>query len=95
MRPAKSRPRISGIIFLSHAFLIKTVFTLIIKTIFTLSAMTRLDHNRAAAQVAHKCGTSVGNVKNVIIWGNHSSTQFPDVRHAKVAKGGFFFRFQV
>jgi len=52
------------------------------------SAMTRLDHNRATAQIAHKCGTSVGSVKDVIIWGNHSSTQFPDVRHAKVNKGG-------
>ncbi|GMT10193.1 hypothetical protein PFISCL1PPCAC_1490, partial [Pristionchus fissidentatus] len=52
------------------------------------SAMTRLDHNRASAQVALKAGVTVGNVKNVIIWGNHSSTQFPDVRHAKVTKGG-------
>ena len=50
------------------------------------SAMTRLDHNRASAQVALKCGVTVGQVKNVIIWGNHSSTQFPDVRHAKVYK---------
>ncbi|KAI1714982.1 lactate/malate dehydrogenase, NAD binding domain-containing protein [Ditylenchus destructor] len=52
------------------------------------SAMTRLDHNRAAAQVALKAGVPVQNVKNVIIWGNHSSTQFPDVRHAKVTKDG-------
>jgi len=52
------------------------------------SAMTRLDHNRATAQVALKSGVGVGNVKNVIIWGNHSSTQFPDVRHAKVVKDG-------
>uniref|UniRef100_A0A183BRS6 Malate dehydrogenase n=1 Tax=Globodera pallida TaxID=36090 RepID=A0A183BRS6_GLOPA len=53
------------------------------------SAMTRLDHNRAMAQVAHKCGgLSVEMVKNVIIWGNHSSTQFPDIRHAKVTKEG-------
>ncbi|KAL3068053.1 hypothetical protein niasHT_038043 [Heterodera trifolii] len=54
------------------------------------SAMTRLDHNRAMAQVAQKCadGTTVGMVKNVIIWGNHSSTQFPDIRHAKIVKGG-------
>jgi malate dehydrogenase len=46
------------------------------------SAMTRLDQNRAAAQLAHKVGTLVQNVKNVIIWGNHSSTQFPDASHA-------------
>uniref|UniRef100_A0AC34QTA9 Malate dehydrogenase n=2 Tax=Panagrolaimus sp. JU765 TaxID=591449 RepID=A0AC34QTA9_9BILA len=52
------------------------------------SAMTRLDHNRATAQVALKTGVTIGNVKNVIIWGNHSSTQFPDVRHAKVTKDG-------
>ncbi|KAE9549919.1 hypothetical protein FO519_006861 [Halicephalobus sp. NKZ332] len=52
------------------------------------SAMTRLDHNRATAQIALRAGVSIGNVKNVIIWGNHSSTQFPDVRHAKVVKDG-------
>jgi malate dehydrogenase len=52
------------------------------------SAMTRLDHNRAAAQIALKVGVPVGNVKNVTIWGNHSSTQFPDASHAKVAKDG-------
>lgn len=51
------------------------------------SAMTRLDHNRALGQVALKTGVPVENVKNVIIWGNHSSTQFPDVRHAQVNKG--------
>jgi malate dehydrogenase len=39
------------------------------------SAMTRLDHNRATAQVAIKSSVRVGDVKNVIIWGNHSSTQ--------------------
>lgn len=49
------------------------------------SALTRLDHNRAAAQVALKCGgVSVDCVKNVTIWGNHSSTQYPDVWHASV-----------
>jgi len=52
------------------------------------TAMTRLDHNRATAQVALKTGVNVGDVKNVIIWGNHSSTQFPDVRHANVTKNG-------
>uniref|UniRef100_A0A915E4W4 Malate dehydrogenase n=1 Tax=Ditylenchus dipsaci TaxID=166011 RepID=A0A915E4W4_9BILA len=52
------------------------------------SAMTRLDHNRATAQIALKAGVGIANVKNVIIWGNHSSTQFPDVRHAKVVKDG-------
>ncbi|MFH4973867.1 hypothetical protein AB6A40_000576 [Gnathostoma spinigerum] len=52
------------------------------------SAMTRLDHNRAMSQIAMKSGVGVGDVKNVIIWGNHSSTQFPDAKHAKVTKGG-------
>lgn len=46
------------------------------------SAMTRLDQNRAQAHVAAKLGVPVDHVKNVIIWGNHSSTQFPDVKHA-------------
>ena len=41
-------------------------------------AMTRLDYNRASAQVAIKLNTSVKNIKNVIIWGNHSATQYPD-----------------
>jgi len=50
------------------------------------SAMTRLDHNRAIAQVAMRSGVTASNVKNVIIWGNHSSTQFPDVKHATVFK---------
>lgn len=48
------------------------------------TAMTRLDQNRAQAQIAAKVGVPVGNVSNVIIWGNHSSTQFPDASHAKV-----------
>lgn len=46
------------------------------------SAMTRLDQNRAQAQICQKLGVPVADVKNCIIWGNHSSTQFPDVRHA-------------
>lgn len=52
------------------------------------SAMTRLDQNRATAQVAAKAKVAVSNVKNVIIWGNHSSTQFPDASHAVVNVGG-------
>lgn len=46
------------------------------------TAMTRLDQNRAQAQIAAKLGIAVGNVSNVIIWGNHSSTQFPDASQA-------------
>jgi len=45
------------------------------------SALTRLDHNRARSEVAHRLNVNVANVKNVIIWGNHSDTQFPDVSH--------------
>lgn len=49
------------------------------------TAMTRLDQNRASAQLALKNNVNVTEVKKVIIWGNHSSTQFPDVSHAEVA----------
>ena len=49
-----------------------------------ISALTRLDHNRASSHLAIKCGVSCGKVSGVIIWGNHSSTQYPDVRHATV-----------
>uniref|UniRef100_A0A915JS20 Malate dehydrogenase n=1 Tax=Romanomermis culicivorax TaxID=13658 RepID=A0A915JS20_ROMCU len=52
-----------------------------------ISAMTRLDQNRAAAQIAIRAGVRSHDVKNVTIWGNHSSTQFPDAKHAKVLKG--------
>ena len=48
------------------------------------TAMTRLDHNRALTQLAQKTGTSINDVTNMTIWGNHSSTQYPDIHHAKV-----------
>merc|ERR1711935_380441 len=48
------------------------------------SAMTRLDQNRAAAQLALKAGCKVQEVKKVTIWGNHSSTQFPDAEQALI-----------
>jgi malate dehydrogenase len=48
------------------------------------TAMMRLDHNRAIAQVADKAGAQVTEVTNMTIWGNHSATQYPDVFHAKV-----------
>ena len=47
-------------------------------------AMTRLDHNRAMTQVAQKTGTSINDVTNMTIWGNHSATQYPDLFHTKV-----------
>src|SRR3712207_5716904 len=54
------------------------------------TAMTRLDHNRAKAQLAAKAGVPVADVARMAIWGNHSATQYPDVFHAKVGdKSGF------
>src|SRR5580698_6469355 len=48
------------------------------------TAMTRLDHNRALAQLAQKTGTHITQIRRMIIWGNHSATQYPDVSHATV-----------
>lgn len=48
------------------------------------TAMTRLDHNRALTQLAQKTGTSINDIKKMTIWGNHSSTQYPDLHHAVV-----------
>lgn len=48
------------------------------------TAMTRLDHNRAIAQLAQKLGVAVTDVSRMTIWGNHSATQFPDLYHALV-----------
>jgi malate dehydrogenase len=47
-------------------------------------AMTRLDENRARAQLAHKAGVEISRVTNMTIWGNHSSTQYPDFYNAKI-----------
>ena len=48
------------------------------------TAMTRLDHNRAMTQVAQKTNTSINDITNMTIWGNHSATQYPDLFHTKV-----------
>jgi malate dehydrogenase len=48
------------------------------------TCLTRLDQNRAVGLLAKKAGAEVTDIKNVIIWGNHSSTQYPDVTHATV-----------
>ncbi|MEC4750495.1 malate dehydrogenase [Methylomicrobium sp. Wu6] len=48
------------------------------------SSMTRLDHNRSISLLADKCGVLATDVKNMTIWGNHSTTQYPDLHHAKV-----------
>ncbi|NIJ12084.1 malate dehydrogenase [Saccharomonospora amisosensis] len=52
------------------------------------TAMTRLDHNRAVAQLAKKLGVPVTDVKRMTIWGNHSATQYPDVFNAEVKGRG-------
>ena len=49
------------------------------------TAMTRLDHNRAMAQLAQKTDSHVTDIQQMTIWGNHSATQYPDVNHATVA----------
>ncbi len=48
------------------------------------SAMTMLDHNRAISQLAEKCGVRCKEIRNVVVWGNHSATQYPDLHFAKV-----------
>ena len=48
------------------------------------TAMTRLDHNRAVSQLSAKLGTPVASIKKMTIWGNHSSTQYPDLFHCEV-----------
>ncbi len=48
------------------------------------TAMTRLDHNRALAQLADKTGSSINDIEKMVIWGNHSSTQYPDLHSAAV-----------
>jgi len=48
------------------------------------TAMTRLDHNRALAQLAAKTSTHVSQIRNMIIWGNHSATQYPDISEVQI-----------
>lgn len=48
------------------------------------SAMTRLDHNRGLAQIALKTGCHVDDIKHFVVWGNHSTTQYPDVTHTMI-----------
>ena len=49
------------------------------------TALTRLDHNRALAQLAHKTSSTIEDISHLAIWGNHSATQYPDIFHADVA----------
>jgi malate dehydrogenase len=48
------------------------------------NAMTRLDHNRAIGQLARRTGAAVKDITNVTVWGNHSTTQYPDIHHARI-----------
>ncbi len=52
------------------------------------TAMTRLDHNRAMAQLAARTDSHVNDIKRMTIWGNHSATQYPDINHASVGGKG-------
>ncbi|KAA8515896.1 hypothetical protein F0562_019075 [Nyssa sinensis] len=49
-----------------------------------ITCLTRLDHNRALSQISERLNVHISAVKNVIVWGNHSSTQYPDAKHATV-----------
>lgn len=66
----------------TNALICSTYAPSIPKENFT--AMTRLDHHRALGQIADKIGCPVGKIKNVVIWGNHSKTQVPDLNQATV-----------
>ncbi|MCP8898084.1 malate dehydrogenase [Gilvimarinus xylanilyticus] len=48
------------------------------------TAMMRLDHNRALTQLAQKAGKTISDIKNLVVWGNHSATQYPDIHNATV-----------
>ncbi len=50
-----------------------------------ITALTRLDHNRAISQLAEKIGARVPDIQKMVIWGNHSTTQVPDITHCQVA----------
>jgi len=49
-----------------------------------ITALTRLDHNRAISQLASKTGSKIADIKQMVIWGNHSTTQVPDISYASV-----------
>lgn len=70
----------------TNALIASTYAPSIPKKNFT--ALTRLDQNRAVSQIAEKVNARVEDVKNIIIWGNHSLTQYPDVNHGEVIVNG-------
>lgn len=49
-----------------------------------ITSLTRLDHNRAISQLAQKTGTRIADISRMVIWGNHSTTQVPDLSHASI-----------
>ncbi len=49
------------------------------------TAMTRLDHNRALTQLALKTGNEVSSIEKFVVWGNHSTTMYPDIRSTTIA----------
>lgn len=69
----------------TNAYICSKYAPTIAKENFT--AMTRLDQNRAAGQIALRAGLSVDEIRNALIWGNHSGTQFPDARFVQVKIG--------
>jgi malate dehydrogenase len=52
----------------------------------SFTAMMRLDHNRAIAQLANKAGVHTNEIKKMIVWGNHSTTQYPDINHSLIGE---------
>ena len=66
----------------TNAFIVKTCAPSIPAK--NITALTRLDQNRAYSQIANRLGVPITSVKNIIIWGNHSNTQFPDVKHGYI-----------
>lgn len=69
----------------TNALIVATQATRIKKR--NITALTRLDQNRALGQLAQKLGAPVSNIRNVTIWGNHSATQYPHVRDAELLSG--------
>ncbi|AIP66399.1 malate dehydrogenase [Burkholderia thailandensis] len=51
-----------------------------------ISAMIRLDHNRAVSMLAQRCNVDVDSIADMVVWGNHSPTMFPDYRHARIGR---------
>ena len=66
----------------TNALIASTYAPSIPKKNFT--AMTRLDQTRALAQISDRTGAKLEDIENIIVWGNHSATQYPDTHHATI-----------